>query len=109
LQETSSVQYSYNYLTELKGRLQSVHEVARQKLILEKSKAYYDKDAAEREVQVERKVSFFDETVRRGRSKKLSPQYIGPYKVLAVNGVNVTIKKDRTAQKVHVNRVRPFY
>jgi hypothetical protein len=105
LQDTSSVQYSYNYLTELKGRLQSAHEVARQKLISkEKSKPYYDKGTAEREVQVERKVLLFDETVRRGRSKKLSPQYIGPYKVLAVNGV-----KDRTAQKVHVNRVRPFY
>jgi cbb3-type cytochrome oxidase cytochrome c subunit len=41
--------------------------------------------------------------------KKLSPQYIGPYEVLAVDGVNVTIKRGCTAQKVHVNRIRPFY
>jgi hypothetical protein len=112
LRETPSVQYSYDdYLTELKGRLQSAHEVARQKLIInkEKSKAYYDKGTAEHEVQVGQKVLLFDETVRRGRSKKLSPQYIGPYEVLAVDGVNVTIKKGRNAQKVHVNRVRPFY
>jgi len=47
--------------------------------------------------------------VRRGRSKKLSPQYVGPYDVLAVDGVNVTLKKGHTTQKVHVNRVRPFY
>ena len=33
----------------------------------------------------------FDETVRRGRSKKQCPQYVGPYEVLA-DGVNVTIK-----------------
>jgi len=41
--------------------------------------------------------------------KKLSPQYVGPYDVLAVDGVNVTLKKGRTTEKVHVNRVRPFY
>jgi len=54
------------------------------------------------------KVLLFDETVRRGRSKKLNPQYIGPYEVLAVDGVNVTIRKGRTKQKVHVNRIKPF-
>ena len=46
LRETPSVQYNYdNYLTELKGRLQSAHEIARQKLIIskEKSKEYHDK------------------------------------------------------------------
>ena len=44
-----------------------------------------------------------------GDLKKLSPQYVDPYEILAVDGVNVTIKKGRTTQKVHVNRVRPFY
>jgi len=112
LREAPTIQYNYdNYLTELRGRLQSSHEVARQRLICrkEKSKEYYDKDSETLEVRVGQKVLLFDETVRRGRSKKLSPQYVGPYKVLAVDGVNVTIKKGRTAQKVHVNRIRPFY
>ena len=112
LREAPAVQYNYdNYLTELRGRLQSSHEVARQRLICrkEKSKEYYDKDSETLEVRVGQKVLLFDETVRRGRSKKLSPQYVGPYEVLAVDGVNVTIKKGRTAQKVHVNRIRPFY
>jgi len=112
LRETPSVQYNYdNYLTELKGRLQSAHEIARQKLIIskEKSKKYYDKCSEKCEIQVGQKILLFDETVRRGRSKKLSPQYIGPYEVLAVDGVNLTIRKGRTTQKVHVNRVRPFY
>jgi hypothetical protein len=112
LREIPNVQYNYkNYLTELKGRLQSTHEVARQKLIpsKERSKEYYDKDSETFEFQVGQKVLLFDETVRRGRSKKLSPQYVGPYNVLAVDGVNVTIKKGRTTQKIHVNRIRPFY
>jgi hypothetical protein len=91
--------------------LQSAHEVARQKLISskEKSKEYYDKGSEPFEIQIGQEVLLFVETVRRGRSKKLSPQYVGPYEVLAVEGVNVTIRKGRTTQKVHVNRIRPFY
>jgi len=96
---------------ELKGRLKSSYEVAREKLLSskEKSKVYYDKNSETPDVQVGQKVLIFDETVRRGRSRKLSPQYIGPYEVLAVEGVNVVIKKGRATQKVHVNRVRPFF
>jgi hypothetical protein len=99
LRETPSVQYNYDsYLTELNGRLQSAHEIARQKLIIskEKSKEYYDKGSEKCEIQVGQKILLFDETIRMGRSKKLSPQYIGPYEVLAVDGVNVTIRKGRT-------------
>jgi hypothetical protein len=112
LREIPKVQYNYDdFLTELKGRMQSAHEVARQRLISskEKSKEYYDKGSEDVEFEVGQKVLLFDETVRRGRSKKLSPQYVGPYEILSVDGVNVTIKKGRNAQKVHVNRIRPFY
>ena len=48
LRETPTVQYNYgDYLAELRGRLQSAHEFARQKLILskERSKEYYDKNS----------------------------------------------------------------
>ena len=110
--ETPNVQYTYEkYLAEIRGRLQSTNDVGRQKLILskERSKEYYDKDSETFEIQTGQKVLLFDETVHRGRSKKLSPQYVGPYDVLAVDSVNVTIKKGPTTQKVHVNRVRPFY
>jgi hypothetical protein len=98
-------------LTELKGSLQSAHAIVRQKLVMskERSKEYYDKGSEKCEIQVGQKILLFHETVRRGRSKKLSPQYIGPYEVLAVVGVNVTIRKGCTTQTVHVNRVRPFY
>jgi hypothetical protein len=110
--ETPSVQHNYeNYLREFRGRLQSAHEIARQRLksSKEKSKEYYDKGSEPFEFQTGQRVLLFDEAVRRGRSKKLSPQYVGPYEVLAVEGVNVTIRKGRTTQKVHVNRIRPFY
>ena len=112
LRERPSVSYCYDdYLMELKGRLQSAHEVARQRLITakERSKEHYDRGAEACDFQVGQKILLRDETVRRGRSRKLSPQYVGPYEVVAVEGVNVTIKKGRRTQKVHVNRVRAFY
>ena len=56
------------------------------------------------------KVLLYDESVRNGRSRKLSAQWVGPYAVLAVDGVDVTIKKKgRNTVKVHVNRLKPFF
>jgi len=97
-------------LAELRGRLQSAHEVARQKLILskEKSKEHYDKNSETFEIQTEQKLLLFDETVRRGRPKKLNPQYVSQYVVLALDGVNVTIKKGRTIQKVACESSKTF-
>jgi hypothetical protein len=54
-------------------------------------------------------VLLYDETVRRGRSKKLSSQWIGPYVVVVVDKVNATLKWGRKLQKVHINRRKPFY
>jgi hypothetical protein len=81
LREAPLVQYNYeNYLAELKGRLQSAHEIARHRLLDKKgkSKEYYDREAKPPDIQVGQKVLLYDETVRRDRSKKISPQYIGP-------------------------------
>ena len=61
------------YLTELKGRLQSAHEIARQKLVSSKEEIEecYDKDAEAFDVKLGQKVLLFELTVHRGRSKKL--------------------------------------
>jgi hypothetical protein len=70
LKESPSIQYNYDdYLAELKGRLQTAHEIVRQKLILHKikSKEQYDKKAEPFELEVGQKVLLYDETVRRGR------------------------------------------
>jgi hypothetical protein len=74
LQEQPSTQYNYeDYVTELKARLQTAHQVARKRLIMhkQKSKEYYDKGKQETKLRVGGKVLLYDETVRRGRSKKL--------------------------------------
>jgi hypothetical protein len=63
---------------ELNEKLQKTHEVARQKLFRKmKSKEYYDKDMEPAKYEVSQKVLLYDETVRRGRSRKLSPRYTG--------------------------------
>jgi hypothetical protein len=111
LHETPSPQYNYDdYVLELKSRPQTEHEVAKEKLLKtkQKSKEYYDRRAEKVELNIGDRVLLFDETVRRGRSRKLSSQWIGPYEVLGIDKVNVLIKRGRKVQKVHINRLKPF-
>jgi hypothetical protein len=70
--------------------LQTVHHHAHQNLIAckGKSKEHYDKTSGEMQLQVGYKVLLFDEIVRRGRSRKLSAQWIGPYTIMEVDKVN---------------------
>jgi hypothetical protein len=95
----------------LKGRLQTSHQQAHRNLIRSKnkSKEHYDETARALEIQVGEKVLLFDETVRRGLSRKLSAQWIGPYTLTEVDKVNVTIAKGCKLTKEHINRLRPFY
>jgi len=74
-----------------------------------RSKIDYDRKIVEIAVKVGDRVLLFNESVRRGRSKKLSAQWIRPYTILAVDGVNATIKHGRNIIKVHVNHLKPFY
>jgi hypothetical protein len=56
------------------------------------------------------KVLLHDEKVRRGKSSKLSQPWIGPYEVITVDDVNVTLKLPRNRTlKVHANRLKPFF
>jgi hypothetical protein len=59
-------------------------------------------------LQVGDTVLLFEETVRRGRSRKLSAQWIGPY-IIELDKVNATIARGRKLTKVQVNRLKPFY
>ena len=61
LRETPNAQYNYeNYLTELRRRLQSAHEVARRKLISskQKNKEYYHKGSENFEIETGQKTLF---------------------------------------------------
>jgi len=55
------------------------------------------------------KVLLYDETMRRGRSKKLDSLWAGPYTVIQKNSeVNYTIKMGRKTLLTHVNRLKNF-
>jgi hypothetical protein len=76
----------------------------------ERSKEYHDRNVNTPLFSVGDKVLLYDKKIRRGRSAKLSPPWIGPYEITDVDDVNVTLKlpKNRTL-KVHANRLKPFF
>jgi hypothetical protein len=77
--------YNYDdYVSELKGRLQSAHAIARENVLQGKarSKLDYDKKAERIALNMEHKVLLFYESVRRGRSRKLSAQWVDPMQYL---------------------------
>jgi len=40
--------------------------------------------------------------MRRGRSRKLSAQWVGPYTITDVDKVNATIARGRKSTKIHI-------
>jgi hypothetical protein len=97
---------------ELQYRLQSCYEVARSNLRAkkEKSKKYYDKNTYVPLFAVGEKVLLHDEKIRRGRSAKLSPPLIGPFEIISIDDVKVTLKLPRNKTlKVHANRLAIFW
>lgn len=111
LQEQPTPRYNYDYVNDLKGPRQAAHAIAWNRLLESKtrSKLYYDRKTVLIALKVGDRALLFDESVQRGRWKKLSAQWIGLYVVLAVDGVKATMKRRRIVIKVHVNRLKPFY
>lgn len=111
--EPVEVNYNYeDYLKMLKVKLQETYKLARSKLVKAKeiSKINYDKNANVHLFEPGDKVLLYDETVRRGRSRKLCSKYIGPYVVKGVEGVNVILlRKGKKDIKVHTNRLKPYF
>ena len=92
--------------------MQSSYKVARNNLVRhkERSKEYHDRNVNTPLFTVGDKVLLHDESIRRGRSAKLSAPFIGPYDIIDIDDVNVTLKlpKNRTL-KVHADRLKPFF
>jgi len=111
--ESPETQYTYdNYVKELQSRLLSSYHTARANLELQKerSKDYHDKSINAPLFTVGDKVLLRDEKIRRSRSAKLSPPYIGPYEIIDIDDVNITLKMPRNRTlKVHANRLKPFF
>ena len=104
--------YNYDdYAQEAKERLRAANETARENLRDAKirSKVTYDKKTKEIQFNEGDKVLLYDESVRRGRSKKLDSKWEGPYTIIEKKSkVNVVIKKGRKTLTVHTNRIKHF-
>lgn len=51
-----------------------------------------------------------DESVRRGRSKKLERAYIGPYEIISIEGPNLILRTKHSKElKIHANRAKLFF
>lgn len=104
--------YTYDrYAHELKQRLRSTNVIARDTINNRKlrSKQHYDKRATDIKFKPGDRVLLRDDTVRRGRAKKLTPSWIGPYTVIQSHAnENYTIKKGRKSLRIHTNRLKHF-
>lgn len=109
----AGITYNYDdFVLELKDKMQRMHQSAREfsnrcKL---KSKEYYDRTQNPKQFKAGDKVLLYDESVRRGRSRKLGSLWRGPFMVVRTRGPNVVIrlKKDKYLT-VHANRLKEFF
>jgi transposase InsO family protein len=111
--EPISEYYAYdNYVKELEARLTNSYAMARRNLEMAKldNKRNYDRRVFDPKFEVGSKVLVQDESVRRGRSKKLGAAYVGPYEVIRVEGPNLVLRTRKGREmKIHANRAKLFF
>ena len=101
-----------DYLSELKTKLQVSRKLAKDNILQgkQKSKENYDNKILNHKIKEGDLVLLLDESTKKGLSKKLSPQWLGPYKVVSLKDrVNAVIKIKNKLNTVHLNRLKPFY
>lgn len=113
----------YNYedlIANTKHKLKASHEIAKQNLIkakIEQKEKFDNTRAQPVKFEVGMKVLLSNESVKLGTSKKLTPPWIGPFKISKVNG-NGTValqalgkltRRNKQEQVVHANRVKPYF
>lgn len=110
LTKPTEFKYTYDdYLSEITLKMQKSQELARENLIKSKevNKRSYDKKINSQDFKVGDAVYLINEQTKLHRSKKLTSNYKGPYKIIEKNSpVNYTIKVKSKKQKVHANRLK---
>jgi hypothetical protein len=111
--DPQNIYYAYDsYVQELQSRLQSSYAVVKRNLETAKldNKKLYDRHTHVPKFEVGSFVLVKDESVRRGRSKKLEAAYIGPYEIVRIEGSNLVLRTRRSKEmKVHANRFKLFF
>lgn len=111
LTQKPQFKYTYdNYVDNLKLKLNKSQEIAREHVQVQKirSKENFDKNISSNELyNVNDLVYLRNETTKSNHSKKLSPNYQGPYRIVKINSkVNCTILVKKKYVKVHFNRLK---
>jgi hypothetical protein len=113
LKEPPEIRYNYDiYVQEPQFRLQSCSKLARSNLKVkkERNKEYYDRNINVPLFVVGQSLPLHNEEVRRGRSAKLRQPYIGPYEIIYLDDMNITLMLSRKKTlKFHANRLKPFF
>ena len=114
LLQSPEFKYTYDdYVSELKLKLQTSHKIAKENIIKSKNtnKVYYDKKTKNNaNYEIGQNVYLQNEQTTKGKSKKLSQHYNGPYKIIEINSpVNVTLSIKNKKVKVHTNRLKPAF
>lgn len=101
--------YNYeDYLSQLRFKLQSAHQAAKEEILKSKitNKKYYDKKSKIRTYEVGDMILLTNEN----RETKLHNPFKGPFKVTEIiSDVNVKIKIKNKEKIVHINRTKRFY
>lgn len=105
--------YTYEtYLDQLKYKLNKSQEISRNNIIKQKhkSKEYYNKNAENIKYKIGDLVYLRNEAKTPNRSKKLTQNYNGPYKVVKILSRSNVMKKLKTKNViVHINRLKPAF
>ena len=101
------------YVTKLSDRMEKIHNLARDKLLEanERHKRTYDLKQFQNNYKVGDQVLLFMPAVKRGRNKKLSSRWTGPYRIVEVlSDVVFRIRLNNQVKDkiVHHNRLKPF-
>lgn len=100
-----------DYVADFKNRMRTAYNIAKGAITKRKltNLKTINKNREFPAFRIGDRVLLRDFTVRRGRSRKMSPFYIGPYPITdKTSPVNYVIKKGRKLTKVHASRLKPF-
>lgn len=108
--QSPEFKYTYdNYYDNLKHQLNKSFQIARENIDKSKtnSKTHYDAKTKIHEYNIGDLVYLENNANKKGISKKLSPNWLGPYKIIEIyKNQNVLLKIKNKNSRVHSNRIK---
>jgi hypothetical protein len=108
--EIQRVHYGESFPGERLQKLQHARQVARQHAEQQglKYKANFDRNTAPHKFTIHQKV-WLSDTTALGKNPKLTPKWLGPYKIVDLNDNNATLEiKTNKYKVVNIARLKPF-